>query len=182
MEGERSIVLDILVAEKTVMAQYREDYKLYFKDKDGKFVQLTEYYRDEVNEVIKEMFRKKKLRYVMAFIVSFKQLALMKPYTIRVMCYFVENMRRNNRIHSQSLRLICEKSKVTDKYVSLAIKQLLELDVVRRVKAKNSYDYMVNPAYFTKASLRSSFTLAEWYEQMPCESTLIEEFHNFEKI
>ena len=82
-------------------------------------------------------------------------------------------------IQNTNTRTIAEKSNVKDKYTQLALKQLLEMDVIRRRKFKNSFEYMVNPAYFTRATLRASFTLIEWYIQMPCESKDVDEFTDF---
>lgn len=159
------------------MTQYREDYKLYFKDKDGRYVQLTEQYREEVNDVIREMFRKKKLKYVMTYVESFQKMIYMKPYTVRMICYMVGAMRRNNMLQGVNMREIGEKSGVKDKYTGKAIKQLLDMDVIRRRKFKNAYEYMVNPAYFTRAKLQSTFTLVETYETLPLESDSIEVFN-----
>lgn len=175
----QSLVLDILLAEKDVMAQYRNDYKLYIKAKDGRFIQVAEYFQPEINEVVKEMFRKKKLKYAMFFLESLELFSEMKPYSLKIMVYFLRHMKRNNTLDAQNIRLIIEKTGVSTRYVTMGLKQLMEMDLIRRKNYKNTFNYIVNPALSTRATMRSVFTVAEFYETYPCQSKSKPVFANF---
>lgn len=181
---DQSLVLDILIAEKDYIRSWRYDIELWHRvRKDGvsKFELIGEQWRPEVNEVLKEVFRKKKLRYAMCFLESFTYLAYMKPYTIKVLVYMVTHMRRDNWIRQLSVSHIIEETGVSKRYVIDGIKQLLEMDVARRAKAKNTYDYIISPAFFTRASFRSIFTITEAYDATANESLPKYSFNNFSK-
>lgn len=181
---DTSLVLDILLAEKDYVRTYRTDLDLWYRvRKDGvsKFELIAEQWRPEVNEVIKQMFRKKKMRYTMCFLESFKLIANLKPYTLKTFVYMVTHMRRDNWIKQLSIRNICDETGVSERYVQMAIKQLLQLDVVRRKKVKNTYDYIINPAFFSRASFRSIFTITETFDSLPNERLPKQKFSNFDE-
>jgi len=179
---DTSLVLDILVAEKDYIKTWKPDLDLFHKTyKNGKFIyeKIGEQWRPEVNEVLKEMFRKRKLRYSMCFLESFRYLSYMKPYTIKVLVYLVTNMRRDNWIRQLSTTRISEDTGVSKRYVVDGLRQLLDMDVVRRSKSGNTYDYIVSPAFFTRASFRSLFTITDAYSAVADESLPKYSFSNF---
>ena len=181
---DTSLVLDILIAEKDYVRTYRSDHDLWFRvRKDGKntFEKIAEQWRPEINEVIKEMFRKKKLKYSMCFLESFHLLAEMKPYTIKVLVYMVTHMRRDNWIKQLSISQISAETGVYDRYVIKGITQLLEMDVIRRIKSKNTFDYMVSPAFFTRSTLRGLFTVVYDYDAIPNERSPKYSFSTFDE-
>lgn len=175
-----SLVLDILCAEKDIFKYYRDDYKLYVKDGKGKFIQVAEFFQPEVNKIVAEIFRKQKLKYAITFLESIPILTTLKPYSLKILFLFVRIMRRNNDVPVMSLIDINDKTGISARYITRGINQLLNMDIVRRQRVKNSYEYMVNPAFFTKSTLRSVFTVTEKYSNMKPHLKKEYDFLNFD--
>jgi hypothetical protein len=176
-----TLSLDIILAEKDIVPQYREDLILYWKDKYGVFHPVAEFWRDDVNEVVKEIFRKKKMRYAGVFIESFANLTKIKPYTLKVLVMMVGEMRRDNKVYNMTVRDIKAATGVSDRYVLYGIKELLENDYIRRKKIRNTFMYMVNPGFYFRCQMKYLFLLSNDYGQMPCESKDMYDFGNFDK-
>ena len=175
------LVLDILVAEKQIIPQYREDIVLYTKTKEGKYIAVAEYWRTEVNEIIKEIFRKKKMKYGLIFTHSLQHVSGMKPYTVRLLMFMMERCRRANILEGNSVRDMRDIVVDSERYIMKAIRELMDCDFVRREKNKNGFNYMINPGFYTRCTYRSIFTLIQRYSLLESKSKIKLDFTTFEE-
>lgn len=175
------LALDVLLAEKELIKQYRDDIDLWYRDpKTKKFYKVANYWRPEVNGIIKEIFRKKKMKYAVVILDSLQYTMNLKPYSFKLLFFMLQHMKRDNTIEGFTIRMIKDKLKMSDRYIINAQKELLEMDFMRRQKDRNSYKFMVNPGFYLRATLKTSFFLAEEYAKWPNESTRGLKFTNFE--
>ena len=66
---KRNISYDTILLEADRIARQRKkDLDLYYKDMFGDFVPLAEAYEPEVEEMVSNIFKRKKMRYLVTFV------------------------------------------------------------------------------------------------------------------
>lgn len=145
----------------------RSDLDLYRKNMFGEFVLLAEAYDPEVEEMVSNIFKRKKMRYLISFIDAIELQDGLLPSTHRVLRFMTKTMSYGNIVKGIGLRDIQESTGVNMRYVINGIKQLCAEDIIRFTIDKGRRTYIVNPTYFYKGTLRSIFKCLRDYDKYP---------------
>ena len=165
---KRNISYDTILLEADRIArQRRKDLDLYYKDMFGDFVPLAEAYEPEVEEMVSNIFKRKKMRYLVTFVDAIELQDGLLPSTHKVLRFFTKEMNYGNLVKNVGTRDIQSSTGVNMRYVINGIKQLCAEDIIRFVVEKGRRTYIVNPTYFYKGTLRSIFKCLRDYDQYP---------------
>lgn len=162
------IVYDTLLMEADRIARKRrEDLDLYYKDMFGEYTLLAEAYEPEVEEMVSNIFKRRKTRYLITFVDAIELQDELLPSTHKVLRYMTKEMNYGNVVKNTGLRDIQDATGVNMRYVINAIKQLCEKDIIRFEIEKGRRTYIVNPTYFYKGTLRTIFKCVRDYDGYP---------------
>jgi hypothetical protein len=165
---KRNISYDtILLEAERVALKRRKDLDLYRKDIFGNFVPLAEAYDPEVEEMVSNIFKRKKMRYLVTFVDSIELQDGLLPSTHKVLRFFTKEMTYGNLVKNIGTRDIQSATGVNMRYVINGIKQLCEKDIIRFTIEKGRRTYIVNPTYFYKGTLRTIFKCVRDYDNYP---------------
>jgi hypothetical protein len=165
---KRSVSYDtILLEADRVARKRRKDLDLYRKDMFGNFVPLAEAYDPEVEEIVSNIFKRKRMRYLITFESAIEVQDGLLPSTHKVLRYFTKEMNYGNTVKGIGTRDIQEGTGVNMRYVINAVKQLCEKDIIRFTVEKGRRTYIVNPTYFYKGTLRTIFKCLRDYDKYP---------------
>ena len=165
---KRSVSYDTMLLEADRIARKRKkDLDLYYKDMFGNFVPLAEAYDPDVEEMVSNIFKRKKMRYLITFIDAIDLQDGLLPSSHRVLRFMTKEMNYGNVVKNIGTRDIQYETGVNMRYVINGIKQLCEKDIIRFTIEKGRRTYIVNPAYFYKGTLRSIFRCVRDYEKYP---------------
>jgi hypothetical protein len=145
----------------------KKDLDLYYKNHLGDFELLAEAYEPEVEEVVSNIFKRRKMRYLITFIDAIEVNDSLLPSSHRVLRYMTKEMTFGNVLKNTGLRDIQDGTGVNMRYVINAVKQLCEKDIIRFAVNKGRRTYIVNPVYFYKGTLRSIFKTVRDYDKYP---------------
>lgn len=163
-----NIVFDLILLEADrVLAYKQKDLDLYYKDINGDIVPLAEAYSESVNNVIQDIFKRKKMRYHIAFTETIDELDNMKPISNKLLRFFVREMNYGNILKNYSIRDIQQVTGISNRYMLSSMKELIQKDFIRFEVDRNRRTYMVNPIYFYKGSLKKIFYSVQKYNDMP---------------
>jgi hypothetical protein len=163
-----SVTYDLILLEADRVARKRaKDLDLYYKNHLGDIVPLAEAYEPEVEEMVANIFKRKKMRYLITFVDAIEVQDGLKPSAHKVLRYMTKEMNYGNLIKGVGLRDIQDATGLNMKYVILEIKQLCEQDIIRFTVEKGRRTYIVNPLYFYKGTLRSIFKTTRDYDSTP---------------
>jgi hypothetical protein len=164
----RSVTYDLVLLEADRIAnKRRKDLDLYYKNHLGDIVSLAEGYEPEVEEMVSNIFKRKKMRYVISFVDAIEIQDELKPSAHKVLRFMVKYMNYGNQLKDFGLRDIQSSTGLNMKYVVAGVKQLCAEDIIRFTVNKNRRTYMVNPIYFYKGTLRSLFRYVKQYDSTP---------------
>lgn len=164
----RNVSYDTILLEADRVARKRKkDLDLYRKDMFGNFVPLAEAYDPSVDEVVSNIFKRKKMRYLITFVDSIELQDGLLPSTHKVLRYFTKEMNYGNVVKGIGTRDIQEATGVNMRYVINAVKQLCAKDIIRFTVEKGRRTYVVNPTYFYKGTLRTIFKCVRDYDKYP---------------
>lgn len=138
------------------------------------FVKIGEAYDSSVEEMVANIFKRKKMRYLMTFVDAIEVQDGLLPSSHKVLRYMVKEMNYGNQVKNIGVRDIQEETGLNMKYVLNAIKQLCGKDIIRFVKEKGRRTYIVNPIYFYKGTLRSIFKCARDFDSFPQRNSDLE--------
>ena len=155
MEGDR------------VSMKRRKDLDLYYKTPQGDFEKLAEAYDPEVEEMVSQIFKRRKMRYVITFVDAIKLQDGLLPSSHKVLRYMTKTMTYGNKLKNIGLRDIQEETGLNMRYVINGIKQLCAEDAIRFSVDKGRRTYIVNPLHFYKGTLRSIFKCTRDYDNYP---------------
>lgn len=133
----------------------------------GNFVPLAEAYDPAVEEMLSNIFKRKKMRYLITFVDSIELQDGLLPSTHKVLRFFTKEMNYGNVVKGIGTRDIQDATGVNMRYVINGIKQLCEQDIIRYTVEKGRRTYIVNPSYFYKGTLRTIFKCVRDYEKYP---------------
>jgi len=163
-----NIVFDLILLEADrVLAHKQKDLDLYYKDINGDIVPLAEAYSESVNNVLQDIFKRKKMRYHIAFTETIDELDTMKPISNKLLRFFVREMNYGNILKNYSIRDIQQVTGISNRYMLSSMKELIQKDFIRFEVDRNRRTYMVNPIYFYKGSLKKIFYSMQKYNDMP---------------
>lgn len=163
-----NIVFDLILLEADrVLAYKQKDLDLYYKDINGDIVPLAEAYSESVNNVMQDIFKRKKMRYHIAFTETIDELDTMKPISNKLLRFFVREMNYGNILKNYSIRDIQQVTGISNRYMLSSMKELIQKDFIRFEVDRNRRTYMVNPIYFYKGSLKKIFYSVQKYNDMP---------------
>jgi len=167
-EEKNNIVYDLILLEADrVMSKKKADRKLYYKNDEGDYVEVAEGYSDGVDQVIMQLLKKRKARYMITFIESIDMLNEIKPSSNRILRFFTQQMTYGNMLKNYSLRDIQQCTDMNMRYVMNAIKELCSIDAIRYHEEKRRRIYMVNPIYFYKGTIKKVFFSIKEYDKLP---------------
>lgn len=160
-----SLLYDMILMEADKITAFKQkDLELYYKDKDGEIVPLAEAYDPAVEEVLKQLVKRKRMRYFITFADGLKKQNELTQSANRIIRLLVGDMGYDNRAYGWSLRDIQSALTMNMTLVLKNMKILCGEDIVRYYSVKNKRTYMVNPAYFYRGSFKSLFMAIKRYE------------------
>ena len=167
MREKNNIVFDLILLEADrVINRRKKNLDLYYKDGD-EYRRLAEGYSAEVNELVENLLRRKKMRYMISFVESLDLMDDLKPAANKMLRFLVKQMNYGNALKNYSLRDIQQLTDMSMRYVMKSISELCEKDMIRFSMEKNRRSYMVNPIYFYKGTIKKLFYCAREYDRMP---------------
>ena len=182
MSVKNNIVFDLILLEADrVIAHRKKNLNLYYKDND-EFIKLADGYNAEVDDVIENLLRRKKMRYMISFVESLDIMDDLKPAANKMLRFMTRQMNYGNVLKNYSLRDIRQLTDMNMRYVMKSIGELCEKDIIRFVTDKNRRTYMVNPIYFYKGSIKKLFYCTKEYDRMPRRNSDLEEEYESNEI
>jgi hypothetical protein len=143
------------------------------------FVKLAEAYEPEIEELVSNIFKRKKMRYLITFVDAIELQDGLLPSTHKVLRYMTKTMSYGNQLKNIGLRDIQDSTGVNMRYVINGIKQLCAKDIIRFTVEKGRRTYIVNPTFFYKGTLRSIFKCIRGYDNYPLRNEKLEfEYEN----
>lgn len=166
MKGNLIYDLVLLEADR-IVAHKMKDPDLYYKDFNGSFEKLAEPYSPEVQDVINEVFKRRRMRYMITFNKSLETFWRLKPSATKLLCYFSMSMGYGNIIKGHGFNDISAATGMNKTFITKGINELCEEDLIRFKLIKGRRTYMVNPAIFYKGTIKQLFNSTKKYEQFP---------------
>jgi hypothetical protein len=145
----------------------KKDLDLYYINHLGDYELLAEAYDPEVEEMVSQIFKRRKMRYLISFVEAMEVQDGLLPSSHKILRYMTKNMNYGNLIKGVGLRDVQEETGLNMKYVINGIKQLCAEDIIRFSVEKGRRTYIVNPLYFYKGTLRSIFKCVRDYDKTP---------------
>jgi DNA-binding MarR family transcriptional regulator len=165
---ENNLVFDLVLMEADrIIAHRMKDFDLYYKDINGAFEPIGEAYSAQVGEIVTNIMKRKKMRYMITFVDSIELQDELKPSAHRVLRFFTKNMSYGNVLKGYGIRDINDATALNSHYITGGIQQLCGKDIVRFEVNKGRRTYMVNPIYFYKGSMKKLFYAVKEYNKMP---------------
>jgi DNA-binding MarR family transcriptional regulator len=163
-----SIVYDLILLEADRINFYRKrEIDLFYRNHFGDIVPLAEAYSEEVQPIIDQIFKKKKMRYYMTFTEGLEVMSTLKGSEIKVLLFLCRQMSYGNVVKNYGIRDINDATSINSSYVIKAITQLSKLDIIRHRTDKGRRTYMVNPAYFYKGTFKKLFYHIKKFDTFP---------------
>lgn len=160
-----SLLYDMILMEADKIIHYKQkELELYYKDKHGNMCLLAEPYEPEVEEVLKTLLKRKKMRYFITFAEGVDAMSNLSLVTNRLLRFIVKNMHYDNTFKGWSMRDIFSGTGINLKYLVTSFSSLLQEDIIRYTTVKGKRVYMVNPIYFYRGSFKSIFFAVKRYE------------------
>ena len=104
-EEKNSIVYDLILLEADrIMSRKKSDRNLYYKNDEGKYLEIAQGYSDETDTIILQLLKKRKARYMITFVESIDMLNEIKPSSNRILRFFTQQMTYGNILKNYSLR------------------------------------------------------------------------------
>jgi hypothetical protein len=165
----------MLLEADRIANKRRKDLDLYYKNHLGDIVPLAQGYEPEVEEMVNNIFKKKKMRYLITFVDAIELQDGLLPSAHKVLRYMTKEMNYGNIVKNVGLRDIQDETGLNMKYVIKAVKQLCGLDIIRFKVTKGRRTYIVNPTYFYKGTLRSIFRTSREFDTYPIRNEDLDE-------
>jgi hypothetical protein len=161
-----NILYDMILMEADKISFYKQkDLELYYKDKYNNIVPLAQPYDPAVQEVLKQLLKRKRMRYFLTFAEGLDLINELNKSANRVLTLFTQNMGYDNRLKEWSIRDLHGALGTDMKFLVKSLRTLCEKDIIRFVVIKNKRTYMVNPIYFYRGSIKSLFNTVQKYER-----------------
>lgn len=178
-----NIVFDLILLEADrVINNKIKGLDLYYKDSKGQFVPIAEGYNAQADEVIANLLRRKKMRYMITFTESLAIMNDLKPSSNKMLRFMTQQMGYGNSLKNYSLRDIQQLTDMNMKFVMNSIKELCAKDIIRFTTEKNRRTYMVNPIYFYKGTIKKLFYCVKEFDRMPQRNEELEEQYSNKEL
>lgn len=165
--SENNIIFDLILMEADrVNAHRMKDFDLYYKDIHNSYQLLGEGYSNEVEELMSAILKRKKMRYMITFVDSIDLQDELKPSAHKILRFLAKNMGYGNVLKGYGMRDIHIAINMNMHYITSGLKQLCEKDMVRFSIEKGRREYMVNPIYFYKGSMKKLFYAVKEYAKL----------------
>lgn len=172
---KNSLIFDLVLLEADrIIAHRQKNLDLYYKDIHGSMVPVGEAYSLEVEELLNQLFKRKKMRYYISFTESIDLQDELKPSAHKILRFFCKHMSYGNTLKNYGLRDIQIATSMNMGYVSKAIAELCGKDIIRFDVDKGRRNYMVNPIYFYKGTLKKLFYCVKEYDKFPIRNEDLE--------
>jgi hypothetical protein len=155
----------------------KKDLDLYYKNVTGDIVPLAQAYEPDVEEMVSNIFKKRKMRYLITFVDAIELQDELLPSSHKTLRFFTKEMNYGNVVKNIGLRDIQDSTGLNMKYVIKAVKQLCDKDIIRFKVLKGRRTYIVNPTFFYKGTLRSIFKTTREFDSYPSRNEDLEEQH-----
>lgn len=153
-----------------ILSYKRKDLDLFYKNQYGDFIELSEAWDSKVEEIVKGIFKRKKMRYFITFVETLKTQDKLTPSANKLLRFFSLHMGYGNKVSGYSMRDIQIATGLNMRYVITGLKTLYANDMVRVVHVKNRRVYMVNPTAMYKGNIKSLFNCVKTYNAIPMEA------------
>lgn len=165
---ENNIVYDLIMLESDrIVSRRMKQLDLYYKDAYGNFEKLGEAYDKSVEELVAMALKKKKMRYVITFVDALDVQNDLNPSSIKILRMFGKVMTYGNIVKGYGFVDIHNETKINTHFITKAINQLLQKDIIRLQIVKGRRIYMVNPIMFYKGSMKKIFGVIKKYDEFP---------------
>lgn len=165
---ENNLVFDLVLMEADrIIAHRMKDFDLYYKDINGAFEPVGEAYSAQVAELVSNIMKRKKMRYMITFVDAIELQDELKPSAHRVLRFMVKHMNYGNVLKGYGIRDINDATALNTHYITGGIQQLCAKDILRFEVNKGRRTYMVNPIYFYKGSMKKLFYAVKEYDKLP---------------
>lgn len=179
---DNNLIFDLVLMEADrVLAHRMKDFDLYYKDINGSYEVIGEAYKSQVDEMIANIMKRKKMRYMISFVDAIELQDELRPSAHRVLRFFTKNMNYGNVLKGYGMRDINDATSLNMGYITSAIRQLCENDIIRFEVEKGRRTYMVNPIYFYKGSMKKLFYTVKEYDKMPKRNSSLEVEYEFKE-
>lgn len=165
---ENRLIYDLLLMEADRVQAYRyKSMDLYYKDPMGNIVPIGEAYNADVEKLVENIFKKRKMRYFVTFTEAIDLQDDLKPSSHKLMRFFCRHMNYGNILKNYGIRDIQIATSMNTNFVSKGIVELCKHDVIRFKVEKGRRTYMVNPIFFYKGTMKRIFKCIRSYNEYP---------------
>ena len=165
---KNDVVYDMILLEADRIKSLRlKELDLFYKDRYGDIKLLAEGYDKEVEEVINQLLKKKKMRYMITFLPALSVMDKLKPSTNKLLRFIVKEMNYGNKLEGYTIRDLQRFTGIHLKYLLNAMNELYDRDVLRFTTHRAKRTYMVNPMYYYKGTMKKIFFNVKLYNSMP---------------
>jgi hypothetical protein len=173
---ENSIIFDLILMEADrVIAHRQKNFDLYYKDVHGAMVPIGDAYESEVETLINNIFKRKKMRYFITFTEAIELQDKLRPSAHKILRFFCRHMNYGNTLKNYGIRDIQISTSMSTNFVSKAIGELCENDILRFQVNKGRRTYMVNPIFFYKGTMKKLFYCVQKYDELPKRDSKLKE-------
>jgi DNA-binding MarR family transcriptional regulator len=170
------LIFDLVLLEADrVIAHRMKDFDLYYKDVNGSYESIGEAYSAQVDDLVSNIMKRKKMRYMITFVDAIDLQDELRPSSHRVLRFISKHMNYGNVLKGYGIRDINLATGLNTHYITSAIKELCGRDIIRFDVEKGRRTYMVNPIYFYKGSMKKLFYAVKEYEKMTARNEDLEE-------
>lgn len=153
-------------ADRVMRYKYKE-LDLYYKDPYGEMVPIAEAYDAEVEEALKQIFKKKRMRYFITFTEALDMQDDLPGSAHKLIRFFCRYMTYGNKLTGYGIRDIQAATSMNNNFITDKIRVLCEYDILRFTVKKGRRTYMLNPVYFYKGTMKKLFACIREFEAMP---------------
>lgn len=172
---ESNLVFDLVLMEADrVIAHRMKDFDLYYKNAYGDFEAIGEGYGAEVEELVSNIMKRKKMRYMITFVDAIDLQDELKPSSHRMIRFFAKYMNYGNVLKGYGMRDINNATNLNTHYITSSIRELCSRDILRFEVEKGRRIYMLNPVYFYKGSMKKLFYTVKEFNKMPVRNYELE--------
>jgi hypothetical protein len=162
------VVYDMILLEADRIKSYKmKELDLFYRDKYGEVKLVAEGYKKEVEEVVSQLLKKKKMRYMITFMSALDVMDDLKPSANKLLRFFVKQMSYGNKLEGFTIRDIQKYTGIHLRYLLNAMNELYDKDIVRFTTHRAKRTYMVNPMYYYKGTMKRLFFNLRAYNDMP---------------
>ena len=178
-----SVVYDMILLELDRVKSYKmKEIDLYYKDKFGEMKLIAEGDNKEVEDVVSQLLKKKKMRYMITFISAIDIMDELKPSANKLLRFFVKQMSYGNKLEGYTIRDIQKYTGIHLRYLLNAMNELYDKDIVRFRTHRAKRTYMINPIYYYKGTMKKLFYNSKEYNEMPIKGQDVKPVKKSKKV